>query len=280
MPSPSKDGRLRPMHSLEPPERTGRALWVMLLGALLVAAGAAAWYLLGHEAPTDTRSTGAVADAPPAPGRDTPTTANAPAPSTERTPDDTGRAGRPARPAPAAPKTPDAVAPAAPAARELRVTADVDGAYVFLDRKFLGSTPLTTRDVTPGSHQLNVQVEGRPPHVRTIEVLADGPTTIDVTLAPAAAAAVSASVAVVHQHAMGSCAGTLRATGDTLRYDTTHKDAFSVPLAALEQFSIAYAEKRLRVKQRGGRTWNFTTTADTADPLFVFHRDVEAARAK
>jgi hypothetical protein len=165
----------------------------------------------------------------------------------------------------------------------LRVTADVPGAYVFLDRKFLGSTPLASRDVAPGRYQLNVQVEGRPPAVRTIEVLADAPTVVEVTLPPAAKtpeamAAVAAAVAVVHQHGVGSCEGMLRATGDGFRYETAHKDAFSLPYASVETFTVDYAEKRLRLKQRGGRTWNFTTAAANADPLFVFHRDVEAAR--
>ena len=42
-----------------------------------------------------------------------------------------------------------------------------------------------------------------------------------------------------------------------------------------------YLEKNLRVKQRGGKTWNFTDRgSENADRLFVFHRDVEAARAK
>ena len=40
-----------------------------------------------------------------------------------------------------------------------------------------------------------------------------------------------------------------------------------------------YLEKNLRVKQKGGKTWNFTDkNAANADALFVFHRDVEAAR--
>ena len=32
------------------------------------------------------------------------------------------------------------------------------------------------------------------------------------------------------------------------------------------------------MKRRGGRTYNFTDEQDTADALFVFHRDVERAR--
>ncbi len=137
------------------------------------------------------------------------------------------------------------------------MTSDVPGAYVFLDRKFLGTTPFSSRDVAPGTYQLNVQVEGRPPVVRTVEVLPEGLTEVAVTLpaaakSPAAAATLSAEVAVVHQHAMGSCEGILRASGDGFRYDTPHKDAFTLPFARVETFAVDYAEKRLRLKQRGG----------------------------
>jgi hypothetical protein len=80
----------------------------------------------------------------------------------------------------------------------------------------------------------------------------------------------------------GGCDGTLRATVDGLTYDTTNKnDAFTLPYAQVEAFEVNYLEKNLRVKQRGGRTWNFTDkTATNADTLFVFHRDVQAARDK
>jgi hypothetical protein len=123
-------------------------------------------------------------------------------------------------------------------------------------------------------------MEGRPPVVRTVDIAADGPTEVSVSLAapPRAAAQFSAAVAVVHQHGVGSCEGTLRASGDGFRYETPHKDAFSLPFGGVETFAVEYTEKRLRLKQRGGRTWNFTTRADNADPLFVFHRDVEAVR--
>ena len=57
-------------------------------------------------------------------------------------------------------------------------------------------------------------------------------------------------------------------------------DAFALPYAQVETFTVDYLDKNLRVKQRGGRTWNFTDKNDNADPLFVFHRDVEAARKK
>ena len=86
---------------------------------------------------------------------------------------------------------------------------------------------------------------------------------------------------MVHKHGMGSCEGTLTASLDGLRYETPNKgDAFSLPYAQVETFTVDYLEKNLRVKQSGGKTWNFTNKADNADPLFVFHRDVEAARKK
>lgn len=267
------------MHSLEPSaEPSRRAMWAAVVGVAFLV-GLAGWFLVDREAPAPRDTTASAPATRPTPA-EAPSTANAPAPTTERTTERAPRSGRPAGgPTPPA-KTPGAAAAPAPSPRELRVTADVDGAYVFLDRKFLGSTPLVSRDVTPGPHQLNVQVAGQPPQVRTIEVLAEGPTVIDVTLAAAAVtASFAASVPVVHQHGMGSCEGTLRATGDLLRYDTAHKDAFSVALTSLEQFSVDYQQKRLRVKARG-RTWNFTTKADTADPLFVFHREVDAVRGK
>jgi hypothetical protein len=268
------------MRSLEEPDAPPRRplLWIVLGVAML--GGLVAWYATTRTAP-DTPATTAAG----AVRTDVPISGNEPPATTERP---GSGAGTPTAPPAAPPRRAERPAsrpePAAAApARELRVTTDVPGAYVFLDRKFLGTTPLVSRDVAPGQHQLNVQIEGRPPVVRTVEVLADSPTSVDISL-PAAArtaearASIDAAVAVVHQHGVGSCEGTLRATGDGFRYDTAHKDAFSLPFASVEAFTIDYPAKRLRLKQRGGRTWNFTTTADNADPLFVFHRDVEAAR--
>ena len=285
------------MLSPEPPDaRLGRRSWPVLLVAILVAA-LAGWYAVARFASSD--APGAAADGNSAahtpapdpgaedPGAATPSSGNVEEEATERlsrggdaTPSSRARgADRPRTPASPAARTP----PSAASPRELRVSADVQGAYVFLDRKFLGSTPLVSRDVSPGTHQLNVQADGRPPVVRTVEIAAEGATEVSVTLAPAPAAAVaalSAAVAVVHQHGAGSCEGTLRATAEGFRYDTSHKDAFTLPFVAVETFTVAYEDKRLRLKQRNGRTWNFTTREANADPLFVFHRDVDAARPR
>ena len=42
----------------------------------------------------------------------------------------------------------------------LAVSADVPGAQIFLDRKFVGEAPLVIHDVDPGEHRLNVSAEG------------------------------------------------------------------------------------------------------------------------
>ncbi len=39
-----------------------------------------------------------------------------------------------------------------------------------------------------------------------------------------------------------------------------------------------YLSRNLRVKQRGGKTWNFT--AESADALLVFQKAVEKARER
>ena len=55
--------------------------------------------------------------------------------------------------------------------------------------------------------------------------------------------------------------------GPSVGWVSTTPDEAFVPLGA--------------VKQKGGKTWNFTDkTAANADALFVFQRDVEAARKK
>ncbi len=269
------------MRSLEEQDTpSGRGPLMLLAGAAIVAAAIVIWFIAGGGAPAPTPAETA-AEAGEA--KTTPSSANERPAPTERT--STPSPGPSSSAANAPRRRTEAPEPAPPARepRELRVTSDVPGAYVFLNRKYLGTTPLASRDVTAGSFQLNVQLEGRPPVVQNVDIAEDGPTTVAVTLPPAAAsaaavAAIDLRVPVIHKHTVGSCEGTLRATGEGFRYETSHKDAFSLPYANVGTFSVDYTEKRLRLSQRGGRTWNFTTTAENADPLFVFHRDVEAAR--
>ena len=57
-------------------------------------------------------------------------------------------------------------------------------------------------------------------------------------------------------------------------------DAWTLTFGDLEKFALDYQSKTLRIKQRGGRTWNFTTLASNADPLLVFQREVDHARSR
>ena len=114
---------------------------------------------------------------------------------------------------------------------------------------------------------------------QSIDVADTGETTIalkfrDVRL--------NASVAVMHKHGIGgACEGKLVATTAGIRYETANKkDAFSLTFSQLESFEIDYLKKELKVKQTGGKNWNFTDKSDNADKLFVFHRDVTKAREK
>jgi hypothetical protein len=159
----------------------------------------------------------------------------------------------------------------------LRVRSDVPGASVFLDRKFLGTTPLDVDGLSPGTHRLNVSVEGYEGHAQSVEV-GEAPADVEVRFKEVR---LNASVPVVHKHGVGSCSGRLVADTRGLRYETSKADdAFSLSFAELETFSVDYLKKSLRVKRRGGRTWNFEDPNGQADPLFVFHRDVDKARTR
>jgi hypothetical protein len=184
-----------------------------------------------------------------------------------------------ARPRPKKEKPVEAApAPPPPAGPALVVETDIAGASVFIDRKYLGTTPLRTTEVTPGTHQLNVSATGEEGLAQSIDIAATGDTSVSLRFRDVR---LDASVTVVHKHSMGACDGTLTATPGGLAYDTSNKkDAFAFPLKDLEVFAIDYLKKELKVKQRGGKTWNFTDRAENADKLFVFHRDVTKAREK
>jgi PEGA domain len=187
-------------------------------------------------------------------------------------------AARKPRPRKDAPPAPEPGAPP-PAGPTLVVESDVPGASVFIDRKFVGMTPLRTTDVAGGSHQLNASVTGEEGLAQTIEVAGTGETAITLKFKEVR---LNETVAVVHKHGMGgACEGKLVATTDGLRYDTSNKkDAFAIPFGGLEVFEIDYLKKELKVKQKGGKSWNFTDRSENADTLFVFHRDVTKARGK
>jgi hypothetical protein len=188
----------------------------------------------------------------------------------------------PAKKAPVAKKTEPATTEpstsAAPTLATLVLESDVPGASVFVNREYVGTTPLRLDKLEPGTRQLKLTAEGYEGIERAVELEAgNNPITMrfrEVRL--------NKRMAVNHKHGVGGCEGTLIATVEGLTYETPNKgDAFTMPYAQLETFVVDYLEKNLRVKQKSGKTWNFTDkAAANADALFVFHRDVEAARKK
>ena len=180
------------------------------------------------------------------------------------------------RPAPAPEPTPPPE-PAAPTTGTLIIDSDVPGASIFIDRVYVGTTPVTANDVAPGSHRLNASVQGYDGLAETIDV-APGEREI---LLQFKLVRLDAAIDVVHKHRFGSCSGRLIANPKELRYETDDRDdAFRTPLLALDEFEIDYLKKNLRIKPRGGKTYNFTDPEGNADNLFVFHRDVEKARER
>jgi len=185
---------------------------------------------------------------------------------------------RPSRRA-AAPSATTAPVEAPPAADlvTLRIDSDVAGAQVFIDRQFIGTAPVTTTDVKPGTHQINVSATGYDQYAQSID-LTPGSRDVAVRFKEVR---LDAKADVVHKHGVGSCRGTLVATAQGLRYDTTNKgDAFTVPLTNLEVLEVDYLDKNLKVKIKGGKQYNFTDPMGNADTLFVFQRDVDKARPR
>jgi hypothetical protein len=165
----------------------------------------------------------------------------------------------------------------APTAGTLHIVSDIPGAQVFLDRQFIGATPVTANDVQPGLHQLNVSTQGYDNHVQTIEV-STGLRDIVINFR---VVRLNASIEVVHKHLMGSCRGRLVATPNGLRYETTDKDdAFGARLLDLETFQVDYPNKNLRLQPRKGKRYDFTDPGGNADRLLIFHSDVERARER
>jgi len=212
---------------------------------------------------------GPSASSPPSPARPSPEPAAAdtrPAEATAR-----ARAAEPVR----TPSNASAPASADMGLAILQVHSDVPGASVFLDREFVGATPLTLRALTPGPKQLNVTATGHEGYSSTITVT-EGPNRVNVEFLKVQ---LNAAVPVVHRHGMGSCQGTLTASPKGLSYNASNKtDAFALTFEDIDEFEVDYLKKNLRVRRRAGKTWNFTN--ESADVLFAFHRDVSKAREK
>lgn len=262
------------IHTPQPEEDDGRDGGVPVL-PILVLGGAVAlgvgWWLTREAPPVPARGSREAAAAPSPPPA-------APAATAETIPAAPSAAPPPATRDTARPRvtSPEAVPPVTGAL--LKVTSDVDGAYVFVDRQFAGITPLETASVAPGSRQIKVSAQGYDGATRRVEVAADGPTEVRFNLKDVR---LDASVDVVHKHRFGSCEGQLTADVQHLRYTPARgEDGFVLALPLIETFSVDYLAKTLVVKLRDGKDWNFTTRADNADPLFVFHRDVEKVRSR
>jgi len=156
----------------------------------------------------------------------------------------------------------------------LRFESDVPGASVFIDRVYLGTTPVTAPNVTPGTHRLNASATGYDGIAETIEVV-PGPRDI---LLKFKGIRLDVRVEAVHKHGIGSCTGTLIATPQGIKYDTAHAgDRFEVPLADPTAFELDFLAKNLRIKLGNGKTYNFTEVGGGADQLYAFHRDVSKA---
>jgi hypothetical protein len=251
----------------------------LILGALafIVVAVAVFLFTLTPPAPVAriTSAPPAVAAAP-APAASEPRRIGALAPATEPARPATKRVTESKSSIVPAPPTPEAVE-AAPTVGTLHVDADVSGAIVFIDRVFIGYTPVTARNVTLGNHRLNVSIKGYDGYAETIEV-APGPREILVKFKEGR---LDAKIDVVHQHAFGSCKGTLSATPDGLRYETTNtNDAFSAALTDIVTFQLGDLDKILTVKLKNGKKYDFAAADGAAPGLSAFFADVDKARAR
>jgi len=205
--------------------------------------------------------------ASPLPALAPPAARNSPAPSVPApTPAAAARAPVESAPKPAAP----------PTTGTLILESDTPDTTIFIDRKFLGTAPQTLTDVTPGQHQLIFSPTGQDSIRMTVDV---EPGTRTVT-ARFREVQLDEKVEVVHKHAFGSCRGTLKATPQGLAYETKNTDdAFSVPLTNPEVFTVDFLEKNLKVKLKGGKTYNFESVGP-ADTLYAFQQAVEKVRQR
>jgi hypothetical protein len=158
----------------------------------------------------------------------------------------------------------------------LRVTSDIDGADIFVDRRHVGQTPFESNEIEPGPHRINISASGYEGFVEDVTI-SENITEISVAFTEVR---LSQNTVVVHKHRFGSCEGKLIARLDGIHYESDHADAFSVPLNQIEEFSIDYLQHTLTIRTLNSRTYNFTDNEPNADALFVFHREVARARER
>src|SRR5262245_26364686 len=200
-------------------------------------------------------------------------------PAPETVPERTPAAPRVARRPPAPKDAEPAPEPAAAAVTgTLHISSDVTGAQVFIDRNYIGVTPVTSPELPPGSHRINIVAQGYESIAENIDV-ETGSRDLQFNFKEVK---LDASIDVVHRHRFGSCKGRLIATPQGLRYDSDDKDdRFTLSLADLDVFEVDYLAKTLKVKGLKGKRYEFSDpTAANGDRLFVFHRDVDKARER
>src|SRR5262245_9407133 len=79
----------------------------------------------------------------------------------------------------AAEPAPAPAAPAAPTHASLKLESDVPGASVFIDRQFVGNTPLSLDKLEPGSKRIQLTATGFDSVQKTIE-LTPGPNEVTI----------------------------------------------------------------------------------------------------
>ena len=160
----------------------------------------------------------------------------------------------------------------------LHISSDVAGAQVFIDHNYIGVTPVTSPEIAPGSHRVNIVAQGYESIAENVDV-ETGPRDLQFNFKQVR---LDAAVDVVHKHRLGSCKGRLTATPQGLRYDSDDKgDRFTLALTDLEVFEVDYLAKTLKVKGPKGKRYKFSDpAAANGDRLFVFHRDVDKARQR
>lgn len=241
----------------------------LVLVVVLAVAGVAAAYSLGY---LGSSPEPVVEESAPRASAAVPSTP-VPAPAT------TAVTPRPTTPPPDAPPVapPVPVAPIAPTTATLRIDSDVPGAQVFIDNKFVGTAPATIDGVQPGQRKVNVQAPGHESVAEFFDII---PGSRDITIS-LKTIRLDQKIAVTHKHRVGSCSGTLIATPDGIRYETTNKDdGFNVPLTNLESFTADFLQKNLKLKIRSGRSYDFTDPSGKADALYLFHQEVEKVRKR
>jgi hypothetical protein len=242
----------------------GRVITILITGLLVLSGVALTLYYLER------------------PGSDTPTAqgprADTTAPSP--TPED---APPPAPAAPAPDRTVERIPPPAPVETvpttgSLRIESDVPDTSVFVDREYLGTAPVTKTELVPGPHTVLLSPLDYESLSEVVDVEAGEERHVSISFMTIR---LDAAIIVKHKHTFGSCEGTLQASPAGLVYDTSDEDdAFTLAFAELDTFEIDYLDTNLRVKIRDGKTYNFTDPDGDADPLFVFHRDVEKVRQR